>query len=58
MLKPNYGVVSPVEKGVGPDGDASKGHSDRGIVDEKLVVHHLQQRKVCFEKKFRAFIFK
>lgn len=29
-------------KGVGPDWNSAQGSSDRGIVDEKLVSHHVE----------------
>merc|ERR1719266_2962312 len=35
-------VRHPVEEGAGPDGDTAERGGDGRVVDEKLVVHHLE----------------
>ena len=37
-------LALPVEESVGPDGDSAEGRGDGGVVDEELVVHHLELR--------------
>ena len=47
-------LALPVEESVGPDGDSAEGRGDGGVVDEELVVHHLELRVAADPQVGRA----
>ena len=47
-------LALPVEECVGPDGDSAEGRGDGGVVDEELVVHHLELRVAADPQVGRA----